>query len=57
MNIKHAQYMLTVLKEGSITAACKKALYFPAILKSDDQAGGKTLLEHLFLTAQQIPLP
>ena len=24
MNIKHAQYMLTVLKEGSITAAAKK---------------------------------
>lgn len=24
MNIKHAQYMLTVMQEGSITAAAKK---------------------------------
>ena len=40
MNIKHAQYMLTVMQEGSITAAAKKALHFPAVLKPDDQAGG-----------------
>ena len=26
MNIKHAQYMLTVMQEGSITAAAKKLL-------------------------------
>ena len=27
MNLKHAQYMLTVLQEGSITSAAKNYMY------------------------------
>ncbi|MFR5733119.1 MAG: LysR family transcriptional regulator [Clostridium sp.] len=40
MNIKHAQYMLTVMQEGSITAAAKKLYISQPSLSRDDQAGG-----------------
>ena len=39
MNIKHAQYMLTVMQEAA-SPQPQKALHFPAVLKPDDQAGG-----------------
>lgn len=36
MNLKHAQYMLTVLQEGSITSAAKKIICIAAFPEPDD---------------------